>query len=534
MEGHPKSHLLSLFLNMSCRVQSAKAHQNRSEGREMAVGKVTEGPGSVPTLDQTLVDFDQAMQVQEDQMVRLMTDPTGATVLTCPSDNSGEEKPSCLNCQRQSETCDYSIRLNWDGRSKKKPEDASSSSFQTISFAPTPSPSSHAERGTTTRHQAADGIVEQDEQARNTPIAVSTKGSNLASESPWSMEQNRSHFISTGIHSASLPQIQALQGSSYPSPAEPRGTHPNTIFRQLHVEGTGTACTTPEQSLFPSGSSAFSPSNVAKRIKLDRQWTDSQWGGLAPPFSGLNRSLSQGFFDGAESSRSTFQTPLPPLLSRQIQSPLTPSGSSSTGADDVRLPGNLRPGVESMGAESDFRRVSVNSLLSTSPEPENFELPSLMRDQFGAEPLSSPKHPRVQHYRHGSTTSDIYGFDRGQHDLDLPKNNDSIAISAVSPLEPAGLEMELSDFDPIPEFAFGLQNAEVAYVEGGYYAQSVPIKIPRSLGRLPPALLENPMNLLYFHHFLNHTARFLVPNDCSENPFKTILPKSRSMATHRI
>src|SRR5271155_2131339 len=33
-----------------------------------------------------------------------------------------EAHPSCLNCQRQGEACDYSIRLNWDGRGKKKPE----------------------------------------------------------------------------------------------------------------------------------------------------------------------------------------------------------------------------------------------------------------------------------------------------------------------------------------------------------------------------------------------------------------------------
>lgn len=33
-----------------------------------------------------------------------------------------EAKPSCVNCQKQGETCDYNIRLNWGGRVKKKPE----------------------------------------------------------------------------------------------------------------------------------------------------------------------------------------------------------------------------------------------------------------------------------------------------------------------------------------------------------------------------------------------------------------------------
>jgi hypothetical protein len=39
-----------------------------------------------------------------------------------------------VNCQRQGETCDYSIRLNWDGRGKKKP-DSTLGSGQ-IDFAP--------------------------------------------------------------------------------------------------------------------------------------------------------------------------------------------------------------------------------------------------------------------------------------------------------------------------------------------------------------------------------------------------------------
>jgi hypothetical protein len=32
------------------------------------------------------------------------------------------------------------------------------------------------------------------------------------------------------------------------------------------------------------------------------------------------------------------------------------------------------------------------------------------------------------------------------------------------------------------------------------------------------------MNLLYFHHFIYHTGRILVPHDCPENPFRTVLP----------
>ena len=50
--------------------------------------------------------------------------------------------------------------------------------------------------------------------------------------------------------------------------------------------------------------------------------------------------------------------------------------------------------------------------------------------------------------------------------------------------------------------------------------------IPRGLDPLPPILLDNEKNMMYFKHFLGFTARLLVPHDCSENPFKKVLPQS--------
>ncbi|KAK1636854.1 hypothetical protein BDP81DRAFT_29617 [Colletotrichum phormii] len=32
----------------------------------------------------------------------------------------GEEHPTCINCQRTGEPCDYSVRLNWEGRRTKR------------------------------------------------------------------------------------------------------------------------------------------------------------------------------------------------------------------------------------------------------------------------------------------------------------------------------------------------------------------------------------------------------------------------------
>ncbi|KAI1975160.1 hypothetical protein LOZ55_004786 [Ophidiomyces ophidiicola] len=100
-----------------------------------------------------------------------------------------------------------------------------------------------------------------------------------------------------------------------------------------------------------------------------------------------------------------------------------------------------------------------------------------------------------------------FGFDGGRADLDLGRNDDAGALACAAPLElPAG---------PL---------ARREFTRGGYYAQPVAIEIPRALVPLPAGLQSNAMNLLYFHHFLNHTSRILVPHACARNPFAAVLP----------
>lgn len=61
---------------------------------------------------------------------------------------------------------------------------------------------------------------------------------------------------------------------------------------------------------------------------------------------------------------------------------------------------------------------------------------------------------------------------------------------------------------------------------GGHYLQFYPT-IPPKLDPLPGLLRDDRRNMMYFDHYLKHTARLLVPHDCSENPFKSILPQSK-------
>jgi len=165
----------------------------------------------------------------------------------------------------------------------------------------------------------------------------------------------------------------------------------------------------------------------------------------------------------------------------------------------------------------DLRRLSVNSLLST-PHNETVDSPF---DEF--------KRPMQRSRRSHSDLSTTYGYDLGKPDLDVPNNDDANAIRVMSPATARGIaNFDADYFDQVETDEPESRARDIAFEVGGYYAKPVPIRIPKILEPLPPQLLESPMNLLYFHHFLNHTARILVPHDCEQNPFRQILPQSKS------
>lgn len=230
------------------------------------------------------------------------------------------------------------------------------------------------------------------------------------------------------------------------------------------------------------------------------------------PFGEITESMYKGHkrSHSAESpATSTSYSPLPgpPTPFSPFTMPLTPS--PSVGPEDYTTrTGPKQPGTTNPPA--DLRRLSVQSLL-TGPPGDNPQEPT-------------PDLRQVRRYPIGDANSTIYGYDLGHPDLDTPKNDDFSAIAIFSPpSDTMGFEDE--DMYGSEE----IRGQDMAFEKGGYYNKPVPIKISNSLGPLPRILLENPMNLLYFHHFLNHTARILVPHDCEQNPFRQILPE---MAVH--
>ena len=128
--------------------------------------------------------------------------------------------------------------------------------------------------------------------------------------------------------------------------------------------------------------------------------------------------------------------------------------------------------------------------------------------------------------KHLSSSTLLYGFDCGQIDTDLPRNNDDEAIKEFTGFGPEYLR----NYDHVLEVELrtDLQYKDIASDNGkNYYRRPVSIRLSESLPPLPDLLKTNPMNLMYFHHFINNTARLLVAHDCPENPFRTIIPASK-------
>lgn len=127
----------------------------------------------------------------------------------------------------------------------------------------------------------------------------------------------------------------------------------------------------------------------------------------------------------------------------------------------------------------------------------------------------------------------FFGFDCGSPDYDLNKNNDLEAIAPIDSSEEVFIDDNLSPTsEQTPTESLHIRRRSSFTTGGGYYVTPVRVKIPRRMTPLPSQLLDNPMNLLYFHHFIDHTARILVPHDCDENAFLKVLPASKWQPIH--
>ena len=261
----------------------------------------------------------------------------------------------------------------------------------------------------------------------------------------------------------------------------------------------------------------------AKKMRLSPSMDKQEFFSRAPSFGSVQSATAGNFNLGPLIS--------PPAVRYHSSSPSngvgripTTPAASSVGSEDI-FHTNPKPSPRPVHSPQppsqesvDYRRLSVKSLLSDDSPAEPAESSSSSEGIFPGK-LSTTSF---------NTAKTVYGVDRGFADLDLPKNNDQIALNGMTPnfvLSGFELDDEVNDHF-FSGCGFGLNSTDGFQEGAGYYTKPVTVSISKSLEPLPDMLRNSPMNLLYFHHFLNHTARVLVPHDCSENPFKSILPQS--------
>lgn len=169
--------------------------------------------------------------------------------------------------------------------------------------------------------------------------------------------------------------------------------------------------------------------------------------------------------------------------------PLTPGTPSSHGDEEPGLSAPVQA-IHLNPSPADSRRLTVKSLLSG---PRDLAYSSPGRTFNTAANVPYPSHVAYPLFDPTDET-DFYGYDLGQVDEDMGKNDDLNAISPAppTPLTPQEQTQEFmqgsgwgSD-DVLPfDFRFGNRSQRQSARRGGYYDEAVEIKIPRSLGTLP-------------------------------------------------
>ncbi|EME80490.1 Serine/threonine protein kinase [Pseudocercospora fijiensis CIRAD86] len=370
----------------------------------------------------------------------------------------GEEKPVCANCAKSGETCDYSIRLNWAGRSRRdKDKDGAPTEAATFTFVATPTSA-----GPAPGPAKSDAFPHPHDyifSSQHIAIATASQrppGSHPAAfPTPEPTPANGGSVLDPRLGLAQQrPLSQDYQAPYYPyatayqSPASPEREH------------------TSPASAPPADEFPCSPQHRTKRLKTAHSPV------FAVPQYPLHSEHSPGSTFTSHSTSSIVNTPATPGSSINSASPY-PAQPSSLNVQDP----------------PDLRRLSVKSLLHV--------------------------------YR-------TYGYDHGFPDLDIPLNDDQSVVQPKSP----DLRRASAAVSEVSTSSGEFDAKQIAFEPGGYYAQPVAIRIPKSLEPLPAELVNNPMNLLYFHHFINHTGRIMVPHDCTENPFRGVLPQMAMRNPH--
>ncbi|OIW35264.1 hypothetical protein CONLIGDRAFT_48738 [Coniochaeta ligniaria NRRL 30616] len=445
-----------------------------------------------------------------------------------------EGHPQCDNCQKSSIECDYSVRLSWLGdgnyrpNRKRRPDEAegSPSTPSTVLSSTSLSNEWKTESIAKSGHHDLGHLP-----ALRTPVSTDTPSpaaiirtlaappslvfTPINQPPPISSSDSAPLDSVVAEHHASIPDGSVASNFlSEDSPQHGPGLRQEETFDSRGQRGP---LTTERRSVGSAGAGGVSPYDETdttytppspqpsrKKPRYDFKPVNLEGVTEVSPWSPSSASTPES--SGARPGlHSIFTLPSAP-------SPLT-SISTPSGEDDRRSVSGTTPHVST---PSDIRRLSVQSLLSAPHDPSR--LGERTPSGLGRGSHHAPARAITPE------TATFYGYDSGEPDKDIGQNDDAKAIMGYSPIDSKGGQEFASEGmtreNRPSDFGFGMRETR------NYYERPVEIWISKELEPLPPKLRQNPMNLLYFHHFLNHTSRVLVPHDDPQsNPFRTVLPQ---------
>lgn len=424
---------------------------------------------------------------------------------------SGEEKPACVNCQRQGETCDYSVRLNWGGRTKRTSIDSpgsQSSGYAGTIIGLTDAIPTSAAASTSKPPPASNVQVDGPVNGRSGDLG------SLRFMSPSTSTFDTSDVADTQpdperMHSSSRTNSHGLTAWAEHSPCDSLLRYSfsqafNGSYSPVANQGVG---------LRSLSTFAFDSNAVSQPLSFLRNSVDVSTHLFHSPFFQGQRETRLPLQDEQDGSE--------PVLCGETRRNDSGVISRSGGIDALLLgPHDLGRKTSSSSCDDGIMRPAHNT---QNESVHSFRLADDSKDGDQVNEDSSLAQRRWQAYL--TSVTDNYGLDCGRPDRDLALNDDHDAIDIDTALSVIHSRRRSEESAPSPASRVVLDMQKPDF--SGYYETPVPINIPRYLSPLPATLLEYPINLMYFHHFLNHTCRMLVPHDCDSNPFMSVLPASK-------
>ena len=428
----------------------------------------------------------------------------------------GEQKPLCINCEKTNQACDYSLKLNWEGRTKRKggienhmtPDNlrqtvqpAEQNAEQQLPF------TIKEDQSYQQKIPPLQPSPSYDERLQH-PLMHSPSFFNAID--PSQTLGYRPTINDTFAPAAQLARLQEENLSSYPSPTESnreRSPRPNPQampFNGFQPSLGAVDMPPPSQiSVRHSSTGSSYADNGYKRARLSPSMKLPDLGVQHPLFmpNGIGNRANMNVPSTHRSPHST-SSQISGLSHTSIIPP-SPTASSNESDESQQLI------AKSSAFSQPDRRMSIESLITGSSYAGSTNESAFAGHLSGISNASTPK--------------SSYGVDAGFPDLDIPKNDDRLALSGRVPASSPG---QSSIFNRVSELSPNVRQTFSPEAARPFYRSPIEVKIPEEFEPLPTIMLNEPMNLLYFHHFISHTARILVPHDCSGNPFRKILPRS--------